>query len=147
MQLQVLQVLPNGALNCQLTLTRANSSSNAAGRGSHQTTITGAWGTAAAAAGAAGTTGSGAAAAGAPAAAERKIYTSFTPCKLLCGCSSTDQLLLMRSIVLETFESPMQVSGRPWLTSACNRQRYLTCRCACNLQCSLQYFKPSAFKD
>jgi hypothetical protein len=111
MQLQVLQVLPNGALNCQLTLTRANSSSNTAARGSHQTTITGAWGTAAA-----GTTGSGAAGgpvAGAPAVAERKIYTSFTPCKLLCGCSSTDQLLLMRSMVLETFESPMQVSSRP----------------------------------
>jgi hypothetical protein len=119
MQLQVLQVLPNGALNCQLTLTRANSSSsNTAARGSHQTTITGTWGTAAAAA--AGQAGSGAAgaAAGAPAAAaERKIYTSFTPCKLLCGCSSTDQLLLMRSMVLETFESPMQVI-RPWPPSA-----------------------------
>ncbi|WIA13166.1 hypothetical protein OEZ85_006758 [Tetradesmus obliquus] len=58
MQLQVLQVLPNGALNS---------------------------------------------------ASERKTLSSFTPCKLLCGCSSTDQLLLMRSMVLETFESPMQL--------------------------------------
>jgi hypothetical protein len=32
-----------------------------------------------------------------------------TPCKLLVGCSSTDDLLLLRGLVLETFQSPMQV--------------------------------------
>lgn len=34
---------------------------------------------------------------------------SFSPCKLLVGCSSTDELLLLRSTVLERMESPMQV--------------------------------------
>jgi hypothetical protein len=70
-----------------------------------------------AAAAAAATGGSGGGV-GVPAAAERKIYSSFTPCKLLCGCSSTDQLLLMRSMVLETFESPMQVTERRWFGCA-----------------------------
>jgi hypothetical protein len=126
MQLQVLQVLPNGALNCQLTLTRADNSSSTAARGSYQSTITGAWGMAAAPGAGA---GPGAAAGGgvAPAAAvaaERKIYSSFTPCKLLCGCSSTDQLLLMRSMVLETFESPMQVTSvHQYFVLGCNHTK------------------------
>jgi hypothetical protein len=34
---------------------------------------------------------------------------SLSACKLLVGCSSTDELLLLRSTVLERLESPMQV--------------------------------------
>jgi len=34
---------------------------------------------------------------------------SNSPCKLVVGCSSTDELLLVRSVVLETFQSPLQV--------------------------------------
>lgn len=117
MQLQVLEVLPSRALNCQLTLTRCDSTntntSSAASRGSsgHQTTITSTWALPAAGApvAAAGNGASSAGGVGALPTLEHKIFTTFTPCKLLCGCSSTDQLLLLRSLVLETFQSPLQV--------------------------------------
>lgn len=39
----------------------------------------------------------------------RSMYSTFAPCKLLVGCSSTDDLLLLRSVVLEKFYSPLQV--------------------------------------
>lgn len=37
---------------------------------------------------------------------------SFSPCKLVVGCSGTDELLLLRSLVVEKFDSPMQVRAR-----------------------------------
>lgn len=35
--------------------------------------------------------------------------SSFSPCKLLVGCSSTDDLLLLRGMVLERLNEAMQV--------------------------------------
>lgn len=122
MQLQVLEILPNRALNCQLTLTRkegtahvaAGTSFDCGARNGYQTSIND---------GAASMHNATLAAAeGAPrhdAALSNPIYQTHTPCKLLCGCSNTDQLLLMRSVVLETFISPLQVSQSPLHTQGC----------------------------
>jgi hypothetical protein len=33
-----------------------------------------------------------------------------TPCKLLVGCTGTDELVLYRHVVLEKMESPTQVN-------------------------------------
>lgn len=114
MQLQVLEILSNRAVNCQLTLTRIEGTAGStatvtagghASVGSNQTSIS-KWAvpmhhaTSTAAQGPS------------PQDAARVncVYQTHTPCKLLCGCSNTDQLLLMRSVVLETFASPLQVS-------------------------------------
>lgn len=35
--------------------------------------------------------------------------SSYSPAKLVCGCAGSDELLLLRSLVLETFASPLQV--------------------------------------
>lgn len=101
--MQVLGTLPCGrGYNCQVTLTRGTAAAAAASSSS-----------AAQQSGAAGG-GSSNAWAGmqqtAPGAEpESSSGLVSTPCKLLVGCSSTDDLLLLRGLVLETFQSPMQV--------------------------------------
>ncbi|KAF8067393.1 MER3 [Scenedesmus sp. PABB004] len=93
MDLEVLEQLPTGVLACRLTLTRTAPPVAAAG---------GPWQQG----------GSGQPRGEAAAGASGRALTTFTPCKLLCGCSTTDQLLLLRGLVLETFESPLQLSFR-----------------------------------
>jgi hypothetical protein len=77
--LQTLQPLPGGrGYSCQVTLTKAMQPP------------------------------SGFAAGGGPgAAAGAAASASFSPCKLLVGCSSTDKILLLRTLVIERFESPL----------------------------------------
>jgi hypothetical protein len=101
--MQLLGTLPCGrGYSCQVTLTRgasaagaASSSSAAAQSGAADIDSSKAW---------AGTQQT--APGGEPESDSRRGSTS---CRLLVGCSSTDDLLLLRGLTLETFQSPMQV--------------------------------------
>ena len=88
--MQLLEPVRGGqAYSCQITVARQAPA--AGGGAAQQMGVQGAW-----------------AASSAPAAADSLPSTS-TPCKLLVGCSSTDELLVLRQVVLERMESPTQV--------------------------------------
>lgn len=90
--LQLLGTLPgNRGYSCQITLTRVAAAAAAvqsSGAGPGSVWAGGAQSAAVAGGGSVG---------------------SFSPCKLMVGCSSTDDLLLCRGVVLERLEEPMQV--------------------------------------
>jgi len=121
--MQQLEQLPGGrGHSCQIVLTRqlpaaagtamgANSTSAQQYPGAHQ----GAGGTFA-------NSGAVAGQAGTFPDSSSNSTASFSPCKLLVGCSGTDELLLLRSLVVEKFDSPMQVRARchvVLLTASC----------------------------
>lgn len=77
------------AYSCQITLARQGPA--AAAGTAQQTGTQGMW------------------AANSAAAAGNGLPSTSSPCKLLVGCSSTDELLLLRHVVLERMDSPTQV--------------------------------------
>lgn len=96
--LQLLGPLPGRGkgYNCQVTLTKEPSGTAPAA--------------AAAAAGAArAAAGSGVSSMGNGAEGGVGSSRTFTPCKLLVGCSGTDELVLLRNLVVERFEPTLQV--------------------------------------
>lgn len=126
--MQLLEALPGRrGYSCQLSMTRSEVSA-AAGRTAPTHSTYGGSSSAAAsllpgvyggsagliAAGAARNASAAAAAGGASTTTNSSSSSTFSPCKLLVGCSDTDELLLLRSVVLERFDSPLQVRAGCW---------------------------------
>jgi hypothetical protein len=109
--MQLLGTLPGGrGYSCQVTLTRGTAAAAAASSSSaaHQCVVLHQIESGAAGGGSSNAwVGMQQTAPGAK--PESSSGRASTPCKLLVGCSSTDDLLLLRGLVLETFQSPMQV--------------------------------------
>lgn len=90
--MQLLEPVRGGqAYSCQITVARQGPAVAAEAEAAQQLGVQGAW-----------------AANSAPAAGD-SLPSTLTPCKLLVGCSSTDELLLLRQVVLERMDSPTKV--------------------------------------